>query len=125
MENDLKEELRRRLKEKNEQSNASPMDGGIEGENEIPPDVRADILSRFHEQHYQQFLDSPIPMLENKTPRQAAKNKGLRPKLIDLMKLHVHGIEKRNQEDPCLSLDIDWVLDELGLEELKKSLRKQ
>jgi len=34
------------------------------------------------------------------------------------MKLHIHGIEKRNQEDPFLRLDIDWVLDELGLEEL-------
>jgi hypothetical protein len=63
-------------------------------------------------------------MLENKTPRQAAKNKMLRLTLIDLMKLHVHGIEKRNQEDPCLSPDIDWVLDELGLEELKKTLEK-
>jgi hypothetical protein len=124
-ENDLKKELRRRLNDKKEQRIESDMDEGMERENEIPPEVRAEVLSRFHEQHYRKFIDSPVPMLENNTPRQAAKNKSLRPKLIDLMKLHIQGIEKRNHEDPCLSLDIDWVLDELGLEELKSSHRKQ
>jgi hypothetical protein len=124
-ENDLKEELRGRLQDKKGQRIEPPMNGRMERENEVPPEVQAEILSKFHEQHYRQFMDSPVPMLENKTPRQAAKNKMLRPKLIDLMKLHVHGIEKQNQENPYLSLDIDWVLDELGLEELKRSLRKQ
>jgi hypothetical protein len=37
-------------------------------------------------------------------------NKTLRPKLINLMKLHPNEIEKRNHADPCLTLDIDWVL---------------
>jgi hypothetical protein len=123
-ENDLKEELRRRLKDRKEQRIESDMDRGMERENEIPPEVRAEILSKFHERHYRQFMDSPVPMLENKTPRQAAKNKRLRPKLIDLMKLHIQGIEQRNREEPFLNLDIDWVLDELELEELKRNFGK-
>ena len=118
-ENDLKEELRRRLKDDKEQPFESDMDRGMEREDEIPPEVQAEILSEFHERHYRQFMDSPVPMLENKTPRQAAYNKRLRPKLIDLMKLHIQGIEKRNREEPFLNLDIDWVLDELELKELK------
>jgi len=101
------------------------MTGMMERENEIPPEVQAEILSKFHEQHYRQFLDSPVPMLENKTPRQAAKSKRLRPKLVDLMKLHIQGLEKQNQESPGLRLDIDGVLDELELEELKRSHEKQ
>jgi hypothetical protein len=64
-------------------------------------------------------------LLENERPRQAAKNKRLRTKLIDLMKLHVHGLKKGNQEDPCLNLTIDWVLDPLGLEELKRTPHQQ
>ena len=122
-ENDLKEELRRRLHSRKDQPIESDLDARTEKENEIPPEVRAELLNRFHEQHYRQFIDSPVPMLDNKTPRQAAINKRLRPKLVDLMKLHIHGIEKRNQEDPCLNLTIDWVLDELGLEELKRNPR--
>jgi hypothetical protein len=124
-ENDLKEELRRRLQDNKGQRIEPPMNSMMERENEIPPEVQAGILSKFHEQHYRQFIDSPVPMLENKTPRQAAKNKMLRPKLIDLMKLHIHGIEKRNQEDPFLNLDIDWVLDELGLKELRSRPKQQ
>jgi len=118
-ENDLKEELRRRLKDDKEQPFESDMDRGMEREDEIPPEIQAEILSEFHERHYRQFMESPVPMLENKTPREAAHNKRLRPKLIDLMKLHIQGIEKRNREDPFLNLDIDWVLDELELKELK------
>jgi hypothetical protein len=124
-ENDLKEELRRRLNDRKDQRIESDLDGRMEKENEIPPEVRAELLSRFHEQHYRQFLDSPVPMLENKTPRQAAKNKGLRTKLVELMRLHVYSIEKRNHEDPSLKLDIDWVLDELRLEELKRNFRQE
>jgi hypothetical protein len=100
------------------------MDGAMGREDEIPPEIQAQVMRNFHEQHYRQFLDIPVPMLENKTPRQAAKNKGSRPKLVDLMKLHIHGIEKQNQENPFLNLDIDWMLEELGLEELKKSPMK-
>jgi hypothetical protein len=59
-------------------------------------------------------------MLDGKTPRQAAKNVKLRPKLLELMKLHLNGIERRNRMDTCLDLNIDWVVDELGLDELKR-----
>jgi hypothetical protein len=124
-ENDLREELRRRLNDPNEQTSDFETNGGMGTEDEIPPDIQAQVMSNFHEQHYRQFFDIPVPMLENKTPRQAAKNKSLRPKLIELMKLHIHGIEKQNQENPFLNLDIDWVLDELGLKELKRSHGKQ
>jgi hypothetical protein len=124
-ENDLKEELRRRLNDPNEQSSDFEINGGMGREDEITPEIQAQVMRNFHEQHYRQFLDIPVPMLENNTPRQAAKNKSLRPKLLDLMKLHIHGIEKQNRENPFLNLDIDWVLDELGLVELKSSHRKQ
>ena len=44
---------------------------------------------------------------------------------MDLMKLHIQGIEKQNRENPFLNLDFDWVLDELGLVELKSSTRQK
>jgi len=36
------------------------------------------------------------------------------------MKQHLNEIDKRNREDPSLNLNLDRVLDELGLEELKR-----
>ena len=119
-ENDLKDDLRKRLAESKERGVGNGTEGNAEKENEIPPEIRAEVLGKFHEQHYRQFIDSPAPMLDDKTPRQAARDKKLRPKLIDLMKIHLNGIAKRNREDPCLNLNIDWVIDDLGLGELKK-----
>jgi hypothetical protein len=119
-ENDLKGDLRKRLAESKERGVGNGTEENAEKENEIPPEIRAEVLGKFHEQHYRQFIDSPVPMLDNKTPRQAARDKKLRPKLIDLIKIYLHGIAKKNCEDHCFNLDIDWVIDELGLGELKK-----
>lgn len=47
-----------------------------------------------------------------------AIEKDMRPKLIELMKQHLKGIERQNK-DRGLDLNIDWVLDELLLLELK------
>jgi len=87
-------------------------------ESEIPQEAKREIMQQFHRRHYEKFLDDGIPMLEGMTPRQAASSPEMRPRLIELMKLHLHGIEERSRGDG-LDLDLNWVLDELRLEELK------
>ncbi len=42
----------------------------------------------------------------------------MRPRLIELMKDHLHGLEGQFK-DKGFTIDISWVLDELGLRELK------
>lgn len=108
---DMKDELRNRL-------NNPDQDKEPEEEDIIPPDVQQQLLQQFHEQHYRHFLDEPVPMLDGISPRQASKSPAVRPKLIELMKLHINGLETRAKKDG-VRLDISWVLDELGLEELK------
>jgi hypothetical protein len=119
-EHNLKDEQGKREDERNERDVAPGGKEEMEEEDEIPPEIKAELMTKFYEQHYKDFIDSPVPVLYDKTPRQAAKSKELRPKLIDLMKQHLHEIEKRNREVPYLDLSIDWMVDELGLEELKK-----
>jgi len=58
-------EMKRMVKE-------SPRDPE-DAEAEIPAEVRNDILAKFGEQHYVEWLDSDVPALGGKTPRQAAK----------------------------------------------------
>lgn len=76
------------------------------------------MMRDFYEKRYKKFIDEEIPALDNFTPRQAAKNSKMRPRLINLMKQHLKGIEKQNR-DKELGLNIDWVLDMLELSELK------
>jgi len=86
-------------------------------ESTIPPEVEKHLLEQFHRRHYEKFVDDRIPMLNGLTPRQAAVLPEMRPILIDLMKLHMQGLEKQSREKG-LALDIDWLLKDLGLHEL-------
>ena len=85
---------------------------------DIPPEIARELLQKAHKRHYTIFIDDKIPALDNMTPRAAAIDPQMRPKLIELMKQHLKGIEKENK-DRGLDLNIDWVLDELLLGELK------
>ncbi len=66
---------------------------------------------------YQEFVDRPLELLANQTPRAAAADIALRPVLIELMKKHVRGIDKMRREQG-LDIDLNGLLKELGLHEI-------
>jgi len=63
------------------------------------------------------FPDEPIPMLDGRTPREAARNPKLRKRLIALMKTHVRDVDEENLRKGAAS-DINPLLRELGLHEI-------
>ena len=63
------------------------------------------------------FLDDDIPALDNKTPREAARNPALRPRLIRLLKERVRAHDERNLQTGRTE-DINWLLRELGAVEI-------
>ena len=64
-----------------------------------------------------EFLDNAVPALDDRTPREAARDPKLRPKLIRLMKSRVRQCDERNVETG-LNHDANWMLRELGLDEI-------
>jgi hypothetical protein len=83
-----------------------PADGGAE----------ETLLTAFQRQ-YATFLDEPIPWLDGRTPRAAAADPALRPRLVSLMKTHICGVDQRRKKEG-LDLDLNPLLNELGLHEL-------
>ncbi len=63
------------------------------------------------------FLDDNIPALDNKTPREAARDPALRPRLIRLLKQRVRAHDERNLQTGRTD-DINWLLRELGADEI-------
>ena len=84
----------------------------------VPPEVEQQLIGTFMRNHYRKFLDAPVPALQNMTPRDAASDPAMRPQLIELMKLHIHSVERQSRSHG-IDLRIDWVIDELGLTELQ------
>ncbi|MFT4586276.1 MAG: hypothetical protein ACI9VS_000779 [Candidatus Binatia bacterium] len=64
------------------------------------------------------FLNESVPMLDGVSPREAARDPLLRPKLIWMMKSRILSIDEENLRTGE-SRDIDWMLEELGLNEIR------
>ena len=63
------------------------------------------------------FLDGAVPALDNHTPRQAASDPALRPKLVLLMKRRIRMDDEQNLRTGG-DLNSNWMLRELGLDDL-------
>jgi len=95
----------------NDQKN---QDKGIEDvmSDDISPEDRLAIIKDYMIQHYKETLDEPIPMLDNLTPRDCAKNPKKRHKVIQWYKEIVSRSEKFQQGSTD---DLAFILDELNI----------
>jgi len=80
----------------------------------IPPQVEAEILADFLDDHYTRWLETPLPALDGLTPRQAARSPEQREKLEQLLR------EMENAEDQKrirgeVWYDIRWLREELKM----------
>jgi hypothetical protein len=86
--------------------------------NGIDPEMERQIMEQFFRQRYERFPDESVPMLDGLTPRQASKRPEMRGKLVELMKLHLRGLDQEYR-GRGITISLDGLLDELGLPELK------
>jgi uncharacterized protein (DUF2384 family) len=87
----------------------------------IDPEIAAEIIQNTMDQHYRQCLDEPIPALDNKTPRQCARSKKGREKVIEWLK-HLENNElRRTARQGQTPYDSRWMWDELKLGKYRNS----
>jgi len=90
-------------------------DGNLEPSDSIDPEMATEIIHHTLDQHYRQCLDEPIPALDNKTPRQCARSKKGREKVIEWLK-HLENNElRRASSQGQTPYDSRWMWDELKL----------
>jgi hypothetical protein len=87
-----------------------------EADTPIPPEVRSEIRN-FKERFYSTWLDQPVPALDGKTPRAAAKTKKGRSQLEVLLKDLEYTEARSNPEDP---FDVSTLRVKLGLSDPNK-----
>ncbi|MCD4775681.1 MAG: SEC-C domain-containing protein [Candidatus Aegiribacteria sp.] len=79
-------------------------------QDEIPLEIKEEIMMNFLDDHYTKWMDMPIPALGGMTPRLAAKKPGSCKKLIQLMK----EMDSRPSFGG-IDYDTSWLWEELGL----------
>jgi hypothetical protein len=73
-------------------------------------------LTQFKDQHYRRTLDDPVPMLGNKTPRECARTKQGRVKLVRWLKQIENGELQQAARQGAPAYDTAWMWKELGVE---------
>ncbi len=86
-----------------------------EGDDAPGAEEVAEIMAEFKLQHYEKTLKQQIPMLGDKTPRQALRSKKGRTKVIEWLKL-LENSEAHERERGGVGMDLLWMWERLGLE---------
>lgn len=84
-----------------------------------PPALARQMAHEHLEHHYRETLDQPIPALDGKTPRQAARSTEGRKKVIEWLKT-IENRSARQTGSPVADYDFSWMWDELGLSDHRK-----
>lgn len=98
-----------------------PDDDHSNSADEIDPEIAAEIVRKMMDKHYRECLDERIPALGNKTPRQCAKSKKGREKVIEWLKYLENNERRRASDQGQDPYDSSWMWDELKLGEHRNS----
>jgi hypothetical protein len=82
---------------------------------EIPPEVEAELVHAYNDRHYRAWVDAPLPALGGRTPREAARSKAGRPRVVGLLK-DMESFSARERLAGRPAYDFGWMWAELGLD---------
>jgi hypothetical protein len=82
-------------------------------ESRIPPELEAELVSQFMQDHLMQWIDEQIPALDGKTPREAVRTAKGRTRVRALLKDQEHSTQRMPGGD---RIDFSTVYRALGLE---------
>ncbi|KAF0217571.1 MAG: SEC-C motif domain [Geobacteraceae bacterium] len=83
---------------------------------EVPPEIAAQLIHNYLSKFYANWTEEIIPVLGNKTPRQALKTEKGRRAVIDLLKTYEHGEARRVRDQGGAPFDFGFLWERLGLE---------
>ncbi len=85
----------------------------------IPRRVQREVMRRYLDSHYRDWLNERIPALGGRTPREAARDFEGREQLVALMK-ELENRTARQARDSGQNYDTLWLWRELGIEHLRR-----
>jgi hypothetical protein len=94
-----------------EPSGSTPM------QSELPPELAEQAIHAFLDRHYRQALDDPLPYLDGKTPRQAARTKKGRAQVISWLKNLENTEARRAAREGQKPYDSRWMWRELKIDD--------
>jgi hypothetical protein len=82
---------------------------------EIPPEVMTAMVHDYLQKHYANWVEEKIPVLGNKTPRQAVRTADGRQAVIELLESYEHLEARRTRDQGGQPFDFGFLWERLGL----------
>ena len=80
------------------------------------PGYKKEVFDLYMRKRLEGWLNTPIPQLKNRTPRQLAKTRGGRAKILSLVK-DIENIADRLKKTGGGDCDTSWIRKELNIKE--------
>ena len=87
---------------------------------DLLPEVEIQNIKELHDRHYREILDQPVPMLDDASPRAAAKTPEGQEKVVAWLKVLETGEAGMCQCNEIEPYDFSWMWQELGVSHLRK-----
>ncbi|MFZ5476911.1 MAG: YecA family protein [Myxococcota bacterium] len=87
-----------------------------EPESDIPADMREQLVLDHYARHYRKWVDEPIPRLDGRTPREAARDGRLRPRVVEMLH-ELEGFYAAALKKGEPAYDASWMWADLGLDD--------
>ncbi len=113
-------DIRERLRSRRHESTDADPGGTLAGEG-IPREAQEALTLDALARHYREWLDLPIPALNDRSPREAAGDSGLRGKLAKLIR-RLEGAYQGCLQADKPAYDPSWMWGELGLEDRSRPI---
>jgi hypothetical protein len=81
----------------------------------IRAEIRTRLIGDMLHRHFTAWLDQGIPALDGRTPRQAARDMLLRPKLVQILR-EIENTQDRERQQGKPWYDIAWMWEALGIQ---------
>lgn len=94
-------------------------ESGDETDDTQAAEAAESVRMAYLERYYRAWVDQPVPLLDGRTPRQAAGLKTQRHKVVDLIK-GLENLEAHRARTGVAPYDCSWMWADLGLEDPRK-----
>lgn len=100
-------------------ANSGPRDGAGAAAS-LSPEEEKEAVHQLLARQYRQTLDEPVPMLNDLSPREAARRPETREMVADWLKYLENANARQPAGSPMVTYDSSWMWEELGVSDLRR-----
>ena len=86
-----------------------------DADDDVLPEVPADVLRQYYDQHYREWIDMPLPAFDGRSPKEAVRTKRGEDEVVAMLKTLENMESRRSNAADEPPYDFSWLWEQLGI----------